>query len=37
VYERAGYGVVGERRHPQFARAMGCPGIACLTRTLRAT
>ena len=34
AYERAGYRVVDEKRHPEFARAMGCPGIARLTRTL---
>ena len=34
AYERAGYRVVDEKRHPEFARVVGCPGIACLTRTL---
>jgi ribosomal protein S18 acetylase RimI-like enzyme len=34
AYERAGYCIVGEKRHPDFARAMDCPGIAQLTRTL---
>jgi translation initiation factor 4G len=34
AYERAGYEVVGEKRHPDFARVMGCPGIAQLTRRL---
>ena len=34
AYERAGYRVVNEKRHPDFARAMGCPGIARMTRAL---
>jgi translation initiation factor 4G len=34
AYERAGYEVVGEKRHPAFARAMGCAGIAQLMRRL---
>jgi translation initiation factor 4G len=34
AYERAGYAVVGERRHREFARAMGCPGVARLVRAL---
>lgn len=34
AYERAGYRVVAEKRHAEFARAMACPGIAQLTRTL---
>ncbi len=31
AYERAGYRVVGEKRHPDFARLMGCPGLARMT------
>src|SRR5262249_37877795 len=34
AYERAGYRIVDEKRHPDFARAVGCPGIARMTRTL---
>jgi ribosomal protein S18 acetylase RimI-like enzyme len=34
AYERAGFRVVGEKRHPDFARAIDCPGIAQLTREL---
>lgn len=34
AYERAGYRVVDEKRHPEFARLMGCPGIARMTREL---
>ena len=34
AYERAGYHVVDEKRHPDFARLMGCPGIARMTREL---
>jgi translation initiation factor 4G len=34
AYERAGYTVVDEKRHPEFARVMDCAGIAQLTRTL---
>ncbi len=34
AYERAGYEVVGETRHPEFVRVMDCAGIAQLTRTL---
>jgi len=34
AYERAGYRVVDDKRHPDFARAVGCPGIARLTREL---
>jgi translation initiation factor 4G len=34
AYERAGYRVVDEKRHPDFARLMGCPGIARMTRDL---
>jgi ribosomal protein S18 acetylase RimI-like enzyme len=34
AYERAGYRVVEEKRDPEFQRVMGCPGIACMTRSL---
>jgi ribosomal protein S18 acetylase RimI-like enzyme len=34
AYERAGYRVVDEKRHPEFERLMGCPGIARMTRDL---
>ncbi|MGH7893744.1 MAG: GNAT family N-acetyltransferase [Candidatus Binatia bacterium] len=34
AYERAGYRVVDEKRHADFARAVGCPGIARMTREL---
>jgi ribosomal protein S18 acetylase RimI-like enzyme len=34
AYERAGYAFVDDKRHPDFARLMGCPGIARLTREL---
>jgi ribosomal protein S18 acetylase RimI-like enzyme len=34
AYERAGYRVVDEKRHPDFARLIGCPGIAKMTRTM---
>jgi ribosomal protein S18 acetylase RimI-like enzyme len=34
AYERAGYVVTAEKRHADFERLMGCPGIACLTRDL---
>jgi translation initiation factor 4G len=34
AYERAGYRVVDEKRHPDFARVIECPGIARLTRAL---
>lgn len=34
AYERAGYRVVDEKRHPDFERVMGCPGIARMTRQL---
>ena len=29
-----GYEVVGEKRHPEFARVVECPGIVQLMRTL---
>lgn len=34
AYERAGYRVVDEKRHADFAAAIGCPGIARMTRAL---
>ena len=34
AYERAGYTFVDEKRHPDFQRSMGCPGIARLVREL---
>ncbi len=34
AYERVGFEVVEERRHEDFARALGCPGIARMVRAL---
>lgn len=35
AYERAGFALAGEKRHPDFARLMGgCPGVQTLTRPL---
>jgi len=34
AYERAGYVFANDKRHPDFERLMGCPGIGCLTREL---
>jgi ribosomal protein S18 acetylase RimI-like enzyme len=34
AYERAGFGVVDERRSAEFERACGVPGLWCLRRTL---
>ncbi len=34
AYERAGFRFVDEKRHPAFARLVGCPGIARLLRDL---
>lgn len=34
AYERAGYRVVDELRHPDFERALGCPGTARMVRAL---
>jgi ribosomal protein S18 acetylase RimI-like enzyme len=34
AYERAGFGFVDEKRDPDFARLMGCPGISRLLRDL---
>jgi ribosomal protein S18 acetylase RimI-like enzyme len=34
LYERFGFRVVAERRHPEFEAALGCPGIARMTCAL---
>jgi translation initiation factor 4G len=34
AYERAGFVYTDEKRHPEFARLMGCPGIERLLRDL---
>jgi translation initiation factor 4G len=34
AYERAGFHFVDEKRHPDFERAMRCPGIARLVREI---
>jgi ribosomal protein S18 acetylase RimI-like enzyme len=34
AYEKAGFGVTGEKRHPDFERVWGAPGIRTLTRPL---
>lgn len=34
VYERAGFSVVEEKRHPDFEAATGAPGVRVLERTL---
>ena len=34
VYERAGFDVVDERRHPDFEAAMGAPGMRIMERPL---
>jgi ribosomal protein S18 acetylase RimI-like enzyme len=32
VYEKAGFKIVDEKRHPDFEAALGCPGIVLLRR-----
>lgn len=34
AYEKAGFKIVDEKRHPDFEAALKCPGIACLRRVL---
>lgn len=34
AYEKAGFQVIGEKRHPDFERVWGAPGIRSLTRRL---
>jgi ribosomal protein S18 acetylase RimI-like enzyme len=34
VYERAGFELVSEKRHPDFEKAIGCPGLARMERQL---
>ncbi len=34
AYEKAGFRVTGEKRHPDFERVWGCPGLRALTRRL---
>jgi ribosomal protein S18 acetylase RimI-like enzyme len=34
VYERHGFRIVAERRHPEFEAAVGCPGLARMERRL---
>lgn len=34
AYERAGFTVIGEKRHPEFEAVYGCPGIRALSRPL---
>jgi hypothetical protein len=34
AFERVGFSVVAEKRHPAFQAAVGCPGMACLQRNL---
>ena len=34
AYEKAGFHVTGEKRHPDFERVWGCPGLRALTRPL---
>jgi ribosomal protein S18 acetylase RimI-like enzyme len=34
AYEKAGFHVAGEKRHPDFERVWGCPGLRALTRRL---
>lgn len=37
LYERAGFRVVAEKRHPDFEAAMGAPGVRVLERPLEAS
>jgi translation initiation factor 4G len=34
AYEKAGFRVVGEKRHPDFEAVWGCPGLRALSRPL---
>jgi hypothetical protein len=34
AYEKAGFRVTGEKRHPDFESVWGCPGISALSRDL---
>ncbi len=34
AYEKAGFVVVGEKRHAEFEAAYGCPGVRALTRKI---
>jgi RimJ/RimL family protein N-acetyltransferase len=34
AYERAGFRVFGEKRHPDFEAVWGCPGVRALGRAL---
>ncbi len=34
AYEKAGFKIVDEKRHPDFEAALGCPGIVLLRRAL---
>jgi ribosomal protein S18 acetylase RimI-like enzyme len=34
AYERVGYAIADEKRHPQFERLIGSPGLARMTRNL---
>jgi ribosomal protein S18 acetylase RimI-like enzyme len=34
AYEKCGFRVVGEKRHPEFEEAYKCPGIRALTRAI---
>ncbi len=34
AYEKAGFKIIDEKRHPDFEAALGCPGIALLRRAL---
>ena len=34
AYEKAGFKIVDEKRHPDFEAALGCPGIAILRKSL---
>ena len=36
AYERAGYAIAGDKRHPAFQRSIGCPGLRRMTRALGA-
>ena len=34
AYEKAGFNIVDEKRHPDFEAALGCPGITLMRRVL---
>jgi hypothetical protein len=34
AYEKAAFHVTGEKRHSEFERVWGCPGLRALTRPL---